>query len=210
MIATTNYEGTTIDTVLYVQEDLCGTMSAELRCSDDDGMNAFGASNRSTIEFDVTAGSTYYLFVDGHGPGDMGDVEIALGYGGESPVSGRIAGCTAGSAADAYRFFVEAGDTLLMSADTLSSSTASDLCLFFVDTDGSTVIASFDDEVDCTHAPPAGRCPSGAIASAPTTGFVYAVVQQCSNSCVDPATSEYLLQVTRNGGPARLMQALDE
>src|SRR5205807_8318535 len=58
--------GTTYDSVLYLRAASCAT-GAEVQCNDDARANASGLFRASPIMPPVTAGTTYYIVVDGFG-----------------------------------------------------------------------------------------------------------------------------------------------
>src|SRR5439155_21199227 len=58
--------GTTYDSVLYLRAASCAT-GAEVQCNDDACANASGLFRASRITPTVTAGTTYYIVVDGFG-----------------------------------------------------------------------------------------------------------------------------------------------
>jgi hypothetical protein len=208
MVVSTNFAGTSYDTRLYVREGDCDAQGAELACNDDDGQNAFGSSTNSELLFAVRRGLTYSVILDAFSTGS-GNVEVGLGYGGSSPVRGSLGACGYSAGEDVYRVFVRAGEDLRVRADTVSAGSASDLCLRVNDTNGSTLLGSFDDEFGCTFPPPSFSCPQGTITDLPSTGFVYVHVRQCSTSCADASNNEYQLTVERDGRAAVLMATDD-
>src|SRR5438445_420929 len=69
---------TSYDTVLYVRSGACGTGSEiALGCNDDACADATGANRASRITPTVTAGQTYYIFVDGFG-GAQGNFTLTV------------------------------------------------------------------------------------------------------------------------------------
>ena len=60
--------GTDFDSVLYVRRTNCNR-GTEVACSDDDCPNVTGLTRASRIITTVTAGETYFIFVDGYGSG---------------------------------------------------------------------------------------------------------------------------------------------
>src|SRR5207248_2860922 len=69
---------TSYDTVLYVRSGACGTGSEiALGCNDDACADATGANRASRITPTVTAGQTYYIFVDGFG-GAQGNLTLTV------------------------------------------------------------------------------------------------------------------------------------
>jgi hypothetical protein len=66
--------GTSYDTVMYVREAACGN-GVEIAC-DDDG----GDVLESQVEFQATAGSTYYLFLDAYDERGSGDYTLNLAF----------------------------------------------------------------------------------------------------------------------------------
>src|SRR5213080_3558321 len=69
---------TSYDTVLYVRSGACGTGSEiALGCNDDARADATGANRASRITPTVTAGQTYYIFVDGFG-GAQGNFTLTV------------------------------------------------------------------------------------------------------------------------------------
>src|SRR5207253_1887617 len=69
---------TSYDTVLYLRSGACGTGSEiALGCNDDACADATGASRASRITPTVTAGQTYYIFVDGFG-GAQGNFTLTV------------------------------------------------------------------------------------------------------------------------------------
>jgi streptogramin lyase len=60
--------GTDFDSVLYVRHTNCNR-GAEVTCSDDQCANATGLTRASSINMAVTAGETYFVFVDSYGAG---------------------------------------------------------------------------------------------------------------------------------------------
>jgi hypothetical protein len=68
--------GTAFDTVLYMRTGPCAS-GAQLACNDDACANASGASRASRATKTVTAGTTYYLFVDGFN-GAKGDFTLTV------------------------------------------------------------------------------------------------------------------------------------
>jgi hypothetical protein len=208
VVVSTNYPGTTFDTLVYVREGDCDAQGVEVACNDDDGQNASGSSVRSEVVFPVRAARVYSVILDAFSTG-AGNVEVGLGYGGTSPVQGSLGACGFAAAPDVYRVFVNAGDDLHVRADTVSAATASDLCIRVYDTNGTTQLDSFDDDVACTFPPPSFSCPDGTITDVPTRGFVFVHVRQCSTSCADASNIRYRLSVERNGGAAVLMATDD-
>lgn len=61
------------DRVLYVRTT-CGDQSSEITCSDDD----MDYKSAETVTIPVTAGSTYYFFVDAYTASDIGDFSLKL------------------------------------------------------------------------------------------------------------------------------------
>lgn len=207
IVASSNFDDTDYDTLLYVREGDCVSPGAELACNDDDRQNVFGSGLRSQIEFDVAAGETYYLVVDGYGS-SSGLAEVAMGYGGTSPVEGSLGSCGYG-VRDVYRVYAEEGDDIYVQADTVDGATASDLCIEVYDTNGSSWLGAFDDDFACTYPPPNWACPEGTLDNVSGQGFIEVHIRQCSSNCADPSNGEYQLTVERNGAPAILM-AIEE
>jgi hypothetical protein len=208
MVVSTNFAGTTYDTLISGRAGDCDNQGAELACNDDDYQAAFGSSTRSQIELAVTAGTTYSVLLDAFWSG-AGNLEVGLGYGGTSPVTGAMNACGYETAIDIYRVFVTAGDDLHVRADTVSAATASDLCVQVYDVDGATQLAWFDDDFACTFPPPSYSCPEGTITDVPNTGFITVRVNQCSTSCADASNNQYLLTVDRGGTSLVLMGTQD-
>ncbi len=66
LVASTDFPGTTIDTVVYVRR-VCNDAGSQVACSD----NVDGANTRSTISIALPPGS-YYIIVDGKTPAALG------------------------------------------------------------------------------------------------------------------------------------------
>lgn len=64
--------GSSFDTMLYVRELSCDPFARELACNDDSDCGL-----QSRITFNVQAGTTYYVFVDGFG-GDSGSYRLRI------------------------------------------------------------------------------------------------------------------------------------
>ncbi|HTD25696.1 MAG TPA: hypothetical protein VK649_01915, partial [Candidatus Elarobacter sp.] len=68
--------GTTYDSVLYLRAASCAT-GAEVQCNDDACANASGLFRASRITPTVTAGTTYYIVVDGYS-GSSGSFTLSV------------------------------------------------------------------------------------------------------------------------------------
>jgi hypothetical protein len=68
-------DGSSYDSVLHIREAICADSTAQVQC-DDDG----GESVRSTLAVELTAGETYYLFVDGFGTTSQGAFRLTSFY----------------------------------------------------------------------------------------------------------------------------------
>jgi Protein of unknown function (DUF1566) len=90
--------GTTYDSVLYLRAASCAT-GAEVQCNDDACANASGLFRASRITPTVTAGTTYYIVVDGFG-GSSGSFALRVTPPGapSSTTSTTLAGAACGSA----------------------------------------------------------------------------------------------------------------
>ncbi len=90
--------GTTYDSVLYLRAASCAT-GAEVQCNDDACANASGLFRASRITPTVTAGTTYYIVVDGFG-GSSGSFALRVTPLGapSSTTSTTLAGAACGSA----------------------------------------------------------------------------------------------------------------
>lgn len=62
--------GSTFDTVLYVRADACDDPAAEVACNDD--ADAIAGGNRAALTLAVSAGRTWFVFVDGFGAANDG------------------------------------------------------------------------------------------------------------------------------------------
>lgn len=130
-----------------------------------------------------------------------------------SPVRGELtSGCDM-PYADAWAFIAAIGDTIVIRADTVSSSTASDLYAAAVgnlaDPEYS-VIDSGDDEFFCTYPPPDYDCPEFTFTvDSDYFGTLYAFVGQYWD-CADSMLGEYELSVTVNGIHTELTLVADE
>ena len=71
MIASTANAGTDFDTIVYVMTT-CGDDSTEVACDDDGG----GQGGPSMAQWDATAGTTYYIVVDGYE--SSGNFELSI------------------------------------------------------------------------------------------------------------------------------------
>jgi hypothetical protein len=205
IVASTNFLGTTYDSVLYAREEDCDARSAELACNDDDEQIVYGSRLRSQIAFAVRRGSTYYIVVDGYG-GASGRAEVGLGYGGTSPLRGEISSAVA-TRYDTYRVYAGRGSTIAVAADTVSAASATDLAIEIDSLVGGR-IARFDDEMDCSYPPPDGsRCPRGSL-RVPLTSFYFVRVIS-EGAAAEIATAGYRLSVTVAGTDAVLMAVQD-
>jgi len=83
--ASTDSGLTDFDTVLYVLSE-CGNTGTELACNDD--IDAQGGNYSSYLEWDATAGTTYYLVVDGYDSAGGFELTIQLAICGDGTVSG--------------------------------------------------------------------------------------------------------------------------
>src|SRR5213593_554449 len=90
--------GTTYDSVLYLRAASCAT-GAEVQCNDDACANASGLFRASRITPTVTAGTTYYIVVDGYA-GSSGSFALRVTPLGapSSTTSTTLAGAACGSA----------------------------------------------------------------------------------------------------------------
>src|SRR5216117_3699939 len=88
--------GTTYDSVLYLRAASCAT-GAVVQCNDDACANASGLFRASRIMPTVTAGTTYYIVVDGFG-GSSGSFALRVTPPGASTTSTTLAGAACGSA----------------------------------------------------------------------------------------------------------------
>ena len=90
--------GTTYDSVLYLRAASCAT-GAEVQCNDDACANASGLFRASRIMPTVTAGTTYYIVVDGFG-GSSGSfaLRVTPPAAPSSTTSTTLAGAACGSA----------------------------------------------------------------------------------------------------------------
>jgi len=64
--------GSSFDTVLHVRRDACGLDGVEVACNDD----SCGLSSR--VQFNVQAGTTYYIYVDGFSFGGSGAYRLTV------------------------------------------------------------------------------------------------------------------------------------
>lgn len=86
-----------------------------------------------------------------------------------------------GVVADRWTFEANAGETLLLAADTVSADTAADLAFFVNDPDGCTMTFA-DDSFECSFAPTQHACPSVSI---PVTATgIHQVIVWSYGSCV--------------------------
>lgn len=69
-LARVNTCGSFFDTVLYVRELTCDPFARQLACNDD------SCGLQSRIEFNVQAGTTYYIFVDGFSSSSGGSYQL--------------------------------------------------------------------------------------------------------------------------------------
>lgn len=141
------------------------------------------------------------------------DAILPDGPGLTSPVRGELtSGCDT-PYADAWAFTAAIGDTVVIRADTVSSSTASDLYAAAVGDLGDpeySVIDSGDDDFSCTYPPPDYDCPEISITvGSDYFGTLYAFVGQYWD-CANPLLGEYELSVTVNGIHTELTLVADE
>ena len=68
--------GSDFDTLLYVRTG-CDDPDSEVACNDDRAPGQLQAQ----LEIDAQAGTDYYIFVDGFGPGSVGDYSLAIAAG---------------------------------------------------------------------------------------------------------------------------------
>jgi hypothetical protein len=125
----------------------------------------------------------------------------------ETASSGGLEDLTpCGTVGDTWTFDVATGSVVEISADTVDTATAADLCLS-VSCPG--VDGFGDDDVSCTFPPPDFACPH-TVFTAPEAGSCMLGVQTCSTSCADAATARYRLRVTRDGTDAPLELTADD
>ena len=211
MVATTALPGTDFDTLLHVRQgDLgggryCGSPEAEVACADDSP--PWGTD--TVMSFDVLAGRAYDLFVDGAGPSSQGVATLVLGYAAQSPTLASLQGCDHAGLQDQFAFFAQTGQTVFLNADTVDAATAADLRLRLRLPDGSELFEA-DDDVACTHPPPAYSCPEHSFtADAPGLYFVEVYVG-ASQSCYNTGLVNYKLTVTVDGEPSDLILVKDQ
>jgi DNA-binding beta-propeller fold protein YncE len=109
-------------------------------------------------------------------------------------------------AIDRWTFPVGRSQVVDISVDTLSASTAADLC--FKGRCGGLDLGG-DDEIPCTAAPPAFACPHTA-ATTRRRGICTIDVSSCSDECARSPTLEYLLTVSVAGGGPQVDSLLDD
>jgi len=86
--------GSSYDTVMYVREtdcaagsevsgDACGSnLNGPSCCNDDENFElGRGGNSQSALEVQVSAGTVYYVFVDGYGANNAGNYELSSSYG---------------------------------------------------------------------------------------------------------------------------------
>lgn len=120
------------------------------------------------------------------------------------PVEGSIEGACAGVVGDVYAFFLETGDELVISVDTLDPETATDLWIYLsAEEPPAEPMVSADDEQACTFPPPCeveSLCPR-LEGSASFSGIRYLFVGRTGYEpcCADPELARYRLEVEVNG-----------
>lgn len=126
-----------------------------------------------------------------------------------SPVSDDLSPCEPGSL-DRYTFPVHAGDSLVVSADTVDTLTAADLCFGANSGCDNGDDITGDEEVPCTYPSPLGfGCPQAAF-SASADGICTIEVEECNNDCTDAAHANYILSVQIGGDSATLVRTADD
>jgi len=213
LVATTAHPDTGFDTLLYVREGglgperFCDSAEAEIACENDS--QPWGTA--TVLRFDVLAGRPYSLFVDGGSAGDdgQGQATVVLGYEALSPAPASLLGCNHAAIQDQFAFFAEAGQAVFANADTMDAATAADLRLRIRRPDG-TELHEADDDVACTHPPPAYSCPEYSF-TADTSGLYYAEVYVgTSQSCFDHSLVNYQLTVKTNDQHSDLILVKDQ
>ncbi len=213
LVATTAHPDTGFDTLLYVREGsggperFCDSAEAEVACENDSA--PWGTA--TVLRFDVLAGRPYSLFVDGgsSGAAGQGQATVVLGYEASSPAPASLLGCNHSALQDQFAFFAEAGQEVYANADTVDSATAADLRLRIRRPDGSELYEA-DDDMACTHPPPAYSCPEYGF-TADTSGLYYVEVYVgTSQSCFDHSLVNYQLTVKVNDQHSDLILVKDQ
>jgi len=211
LVATTAHPNTNFDTLLYVREGVpggdryCDSPEVEAAC-DNDGAPG---SNAALLRFDVQAGRPYSLFVDGGSADGRGQATVSLGYTATSPALASLQGCDHLGIVDQFAFFVEAGQAVYTTVDTVDTNTAADTRMRISNPDGSELHEA-DDDIACTYPPPAYSCPEYSFTAA-TSGLYYAEVYVGSTeNCFDHNLVNYELTVTLDGQQADLIAIRDQ
>jgi hypothetical protein len=185
---------------------IAGASVSQQSCleGDDDDDTSSGDDDTSSGDDDTSSGDDDTSSGDddtssGDDDTSVGDDDTSVGDDDTVGPTGQEALPCDDQYADLYEVWgASTGDEVYISIDTISSSSAFDPWLLFLDSslDYNNALGNFDDEFTCTYPPPQYSCPQGSVTV--PSGGLYFYVTHASQNC-SGSLAQYSITMTVDG-----------